>query len=117
MTDLYNLLTSTGTAFLLICLALVLWLAFYLYCTLTRQEVYRGPASAMCNNMPHYSAGTRTVFIVPPDRIPGIELGQLLAEVPIEQHERMFGRNKLAIVPVTISVCNGPWYGVSTEIV
>ena len=85
-------------------------------CVASRREIYRGPASAIPNNMPHYSATTRTVFVVLHRELPELQSASLVAELPKAKCEALFA-NKLAIVPVNVSVVKSLCSGVRTYIV
>ena len=85
-------------------------------CVASRRELYRGPASAIHNNMPHYSATTRTVFVVLHRELPEVPLS-LVAELPLAKCEALFAGNKLRIVPVNVSVVKSLCSGVRTYIV
>ena len=52
-------------------------------CAASRRELYRGPASAIYNNMPHYSATTRTIFVVLHREVPELQSASLVAELPL----------------------------------
>lgn len=86
-------------------------------CVASRRELYRGPASAIHNNMPHYSATTRTVFVVLHRELPELPSASLVAELPLAKCEALFAGNKLRIVPVNVSVVKSLCSGVRTYIV
>ncbi len=85
-------------------------------CVASRRELYRGPASAIHNNMPHYSATTRTVFVVLHSEVPEVPYS-LVAELPLAKCDALFGGNKMRIVPVNVSVVKSLCSGVRTYIV
>lgn len=85
-------------------------------CVSSRREIYHGPASAIPNNMPHYSATTRTLFVVPHRGHPELPSSSLVAELPKANYEALFA-NKLAIVPVNVSVVKSLCSGVRAYIV
>ena len=86
-------------------------------CVASRRELYRGPASAIHNNMPHYSTTTRTVFVVLHGEHPQLPSASLVAELPTAKCDALFAGNKLAIKPVTVSVVKSLCSGVRTYIV
>jgi hypothetical protein len=86
-------------------------------CAASRRELYRGPASAIYNNMPHYSATTRTIFVVLHREVPELQSASLVAELPLAECEALFAGNKMRIVPVDVSVVKSRCSGVRTYIV
>ena len=85
-------------------------------CVASRRELYRGPASAIHNNMPHYSATTRTVFVVLHRELPELP-SSLVAELPLAKCEALFGGKKMRIAPVNVSVVKSLCSGVRAYIV
>lgn len=85
-------------------------------CVASRRELYRGPASAIHNNMTHYSATTRTVFVVLHRELPEVPL-TLVAELPLSKCNELFVGKKIGSMPVTVSVVKSLCSGVRTYIV
>ncbi len=102
-----------GFLALLALAAAIAWAA----CVASRREVYRGPASAIHNNMAHYGDTTRTVFVVLHRELPELPSASLVAELPKAKCDALFAGNQLAIKPVTVSVVKSLCSGVRTYIV
>ncbi len=86
-------------------------------CAASRRELYRGPASAIYNNMPHYSATTRTIFVVLHREVPELQSASLVAELPLAKCNELFAGKKIGSVPVTVSVVKSLCTGARAYIV